>query len=247
MSSIIQLMTIIERFTELVGKNGRDGKHSWGDISSPSLDYVDYVPDHTEGIGFSQVDNRQWREVASKTEELDWGTIVDDNDQQFDVSASVYPGLSAGQFAQVKKHFEAVHDADQYGDSPFYVRLAYEITSTLQPESLVIVVRTQQRDNPAQPIGYLNIGPADSQTGLRQIGILVLAAFRRKGISRRLFTYVVENSSSLNMKSFWVQYDPRNNDVKNFLRMIEIEFNGKVEVKHDRRDPKEWAAILEIK
>jgi len=221
--------------------------YGWGGSFVPEDDPVDPTLIQPAGEGLSQLDQRQWREKDVEVVCLKIGTVFAGKNGPFQASATVYPGLSAGQYEVVKSQIETVHEADLHDPTPFYERQAVKITSTLQADCVVIVVTAQQKDEPPQAIGYLNIGPADSKTGQRQIGILVLAAFRRKGISRQLFTFVVEKSASLNMKSFWVQYNSSNNDVKNFLLMIENDFKGKVEVKHDRSNPQEWSANLEIK
>jgi len=237
-------MTLFEMLAE--GAQRVRENYGWGGSFAPSNSDEDKLS-QPDGLGPTKVDGRQWQKKDVKVTQLDLGEVVNRDNQQYQASATVYPGLSAGQYELVKSQIEAVHGADKYKDTPFYEGQAVKITSTLQADSVVIVVTAQQKDEPPQAIGYLNIGPVDSKTGQRQIGILVLEAFRKQKIAKRLFKYVVENGANLNLSKFWVDYDSRNRDVDHFLIMIEEHFSKQVEVEHDRTNGQRWSATLVLK
>jgi len=220
--------------------------YGWGGSFAPSYSDDDKLS-QPDGLGPTQVDEREWQEVDVEVVYLKLGTVFAGKNGPFEAYATVFPGLSAGQYEVVKSQIEAVHEADLHDPTPFYERQAVKITSTLQADCVVIVVTAQQKDEPPQAIGYLNIGPADSKTGQRQIGILVLEAFRKQKIAKRLFKFVVDNSANLNLCQFWVEYDSRNKDVGHFLDIIKEHFSNQVEVECDKTDPKRWSATLKLK
>lgn len=184
----------------------------------------DPPPDHTaETANFDCpsaipfVDQRVWFEEP--VEPISTEHEVSDESGILHYTSTIFQKLTREQFEILAQQIESIHSSEKSTDVAHFYALAPGVLDNMDPSSIVIMATAKTEDHTKIPIGYAYVsGTPTSNDKLRQIGVMVIPEYRKKGIAFQLFRDLLRHAAEFGITKLQIDFRTDNMPIWEFLK-----------------------------
>jgi GNAT superfamily N-acetyltransferase len=162
------------------------------------------------------VDQREW--FSEPTITITTEHEIKDQSANQKYTSTIYTKLTKVQFEILAQQIEAIHSSEKPTDVAHFYALASGVLNNMDPSSIVIMATISVDENTNVPIGYAYISGTPASTDqLRQIGVMVIPEYRKKGIAFQLFRDLLGHAAEFGITKVQVDFRTDNKPIWTFL------------------------------